>query len=147
MALLDVVRPIVVTRRRKVKLFGMRTDHQTGTLSGIYVASIEYVRQRRVNTDTTPRLAPSISFFKPHLEPCFNCQADRHDTCSITSRVSLVASHEHGTEVAGLLPGSWDHLDCQSWDHPACLAGGSGDASLDLCVGVVGVEVHGRTSA
>lgn len=25
---------------------------------------------------------------------------------------------------AGFLPGSWDHLGCQSWDRPVCLAGG-----------------------
>ncbi len=51
-----------------------------------------------------------------------------------------VACHEHGTGVAGYLPGSWDHLDCQSWDHPARRVGGLVDGSLDQHVGVVGVE-------
>src|SRR4051794_15880105 len=40
-------------------------------------------------------------------------------------RLNLVACHEHGTALNGFLPASWDHLGCQSWDHPACLAGGS----------------------
>ncbi len=56
----------------------------------------------------------------------------------------LVACHEHGTGVAGFLPGSWDHLDCQSWDHPACRAGGSWVGSLDRRVVVTGTEVYGR---
>ena len=55
-----------------------------------------------------------------------------------------VACHEHGTGVAGFLPGSWDHLDCQSWDHPACRAGGSWVSSLDRRVGVAVMEVYGR---
>ena len=53
---------------------------------------------------------------------------------------SCVACHEHGTGVAGFLPSSWDHLDCQSWDHPARRVGGPDDGSLDPLVGVVGVE-------
>jgi hypothetical protein len=44
--------------------------------------------------------------------------------------MSDVACHEHGTALSGFLPTSWDHLDCQSWDHPARLAGGSGFSSL-----------------
>ena len=55
-----------------------------------------------------------------------------------------VACHEHGTGVAGFLPGSWDHLDCQSWDHPACRAGGSWVGSLDRRVVVAVMEVYGR---
>ena len=55
-----------------------------------------------------------------------------------------VACHEHGTGVAGFLPGSWDRLDCQSWDHPACRAGGSWVGSLDRRVGVAVMEVYGR---
>ena len=55
-----------------------------------------------------------------------------------------VACHEHGTGVAGFLPGSWDHLDCQSWDHPACRAGGFWVGSLDRRVGVAVMEVYGR---
>jgi hypothetical protein len=35
----------------------------------------------------------------------------------------IVACHEHGTALRGLLPASWDHLGCQSWDHPARLVG------------------------
>ena len=54
--------------------------------------------------------------------------------------MDIVACHEHGTGVAGFLPGSWDHLDCQLWDHPARRVGGLVDGSLDLRVGVVGVE-------
>lgn len=42
-----------------------------------------------------------------------------------------VACHEHGTALSGSLPGSWDHLDCQSWDHPARLAGGFLVCSFD----------------
>ena len=61
-----------------------------------------------------------------------------------SARQKRVACHEHGTGVAGFLPGSWDHLDCQSWDHPACLAGGSWVGSLDRRVGVTGTEVYGR---
>ena len=57
---------------------------------------------------------------------------------------TLVACHEHGTGVAGFLPGSWDHLDCQSWDHPACRAGGSWVGSLDRRVVVAVMEVYGR---
>ena len=59
-------------------------------------------------------------------------------------RLLDVACHEHGTGVAGFLPGSWDHLDCQSWDHPACRAGGSWVGSLDRRVGVAVMEVYGR---
>jgi hypothetical protein len=29
------------------------------------------------------------------------------------------------TGLTGFLPTSWDHLGCQSWDHPARLVGGS----------------------
>ena len=61
-----------------------------------------------------------------------------------TSPGEDVACHEHGTGVAGFLPGSWDHLDCQSWDHPACRAGGSWVSSLDRRVGVAVMEVYGR---
>ena len=35
-----------------------------------------------------------------------------------------VACHEYGTTVGGFLPGSWDHLNSQLWDHPASRAGG-----------------------
>jgi len=41
-----------------------------------------------------------------------------------------VACHQHGTALSGFLPASWDHLDCQSWDHPARLTGRSLIASL-----------------
>ena len=60
------------------------------------------------------------------------------------TRKGDVACHEHGTGVAGFLPGSWDHLDCQSWDHPACRAGGSWVGSLDRRVVVAVMEVYGR---
>ena len=56
---------------------------------------------------------------------------------------AAVACHEHGTSVAGFLPGSWDHLGCQLWDRPARRAGGSWVGSLNRRVGVVGVEVQG----
>jgi hypothetical protein len=52
-----------------------------------------------------------------------------------------VACHEHGTALSGFLPGSWDHLDCQSWDHPARLVGGSSVRPLDLLVMSVDAEV------
>jgi len=52
-----------------------------------------------------------------------------------------VACHEHGTAVAGFLPTSWDHLDCQSWDHPARLAVSSFVCSLTHRVLFVDVEV------
>ena len=52
-----------------------------------------------------------------------------------------VACHEHGTAVSGFLPASWDHLDCQSWDHPARLLGGSSVEPLDLRVMSVDAEV------
>ncbi|MFI7067344.1 alkaline phosphatase family protein, partial [Kribbella sp. NPDC050124] len=35
------------------------------------------------------------------------------------SSLDDVACHEHGTALSGFLPASWDHLGCQSWDHPA----------------------------
>lgn len=52
----------------------------------------------------------------------------------------FVACHEDGTGVAGFLPGSWDHLGCQSWDHPARLPGESRDSSFDRRVGVAVTE-------
>ncbi len=55
-----------------------------------------------------------------------------------------VACHRHGTGVAGFLPRSWDHLDSQSWDRPACLVGGGLGGSLDRRVMVVDVEASGR---
>ena len=53
-----------------------------------------------------------------------------------------VACHEHGTALSGFLPASWDHLFCQSWDHPARLAGGSWMRSLTAHVMTVDVEVN-----
>ncbi len=53
-----------------------------------------------------------------------------------------VACHEHGTALSGFLPGSWDHLDCQSWDHPVCLAGGFAAGSCDRLVSVVDGKVE-----
>lgn len=52
-----------------------------------------------------------------------------------------VACHGHGTALNGFLPGSWDHLDCQLWDHPARLAGGSWLRPFDHRVRSVDVEV------
>lgn len=64
------------------------------------------------------------------------------DADSNGSRViRLVACHEHGTGLSGSLPGSWDHLDCQSWDHPARLAEGSSMSSLTARVMSVDAEV------
>jgi len=56
-----------------------------------------------------------------------------------------VACHEHGTALSGFLPGSWDHLGCQLWDHPARLVGGCLVGSLTRHVRFVDVEViqHG----
>jgi len=53
----------------------------------------------------------------------------------------IVACHEHGTALSGFLPCSWDHLGCQSWDHPARLAGGPWVRSLTRHVLFVDVEV------
>ena len=53
-----------------------------------------------------------------------------------------VACHEHGTALSGFLPGSWDHLDCQLWDHPARLAGRFFVRSSDRHVVSGGVEVN-----
>lgn len=36
----------------------------------------------------------------------------------------IVACHDHGTGLTGFLLASWDHLGCQSWDHPVHLATG-----------------------
>ena len=58
--------------------------------------------------------------------------------------ITGVACHEHGTGVAGFLPCSWDHLDCQLWDHPARRVGGPVNGSLDRCVGVAVMEVYER---
>lgn len=55
-----------------------------------------------------------------------------------------VACHEHGTALSGFLPASWDHLGCQSWDHPARLAGGSSACSLTARVMSVDAEVVER---
>ncbi len=55
--------------------------------------------------------------------------------------VEVVARHEHGTAVGGFLPDSWDHLFCQSWDHPARLSGGLEMCSLTAHVMTVDVEV------
>jgi len=54
-----------------------------------------------------------------------------------------VACHEHGTALSGFLPASWDHLGCQSWDHPARLAGVSPVDSLTARVMSVDAEVVG----
>ncbi len=52
-----------------------------------------------------------------------------------------VACHEHGTALSGFLPTSWDHLDCQSWDHPARLVVGSVVCSLTRRVMFIDAEV------
>lgn len=52
-----------------------------------------------------------------------------------------VACHELGTALSGFLPASWDHLGCQSWDHPARLAGSSRFRSLTARVMSVDAEV------
>ncbi len=56
-----------------------------------------------------------------------------------------VACHEHGTALSRFLPGSWDHLGCQLWDHPARLVGGCLVGSLTRHIRFVDVEViqHG----
>jgi len=53
----------------------------------------------------------------------------------------VVACHEHGTVLNGFLPSSWDHLDCQLWDHPARLVDGSSVCSLNRHVVLSDVEV------
>ena len=52
-----------------------------------------------------------------------------------------VVCHEHGTAVGGFLPGLWDHLNCQLWDHPASLARESSVRRFDRRVRVIDVEV------
>ena len=64
-----------------------------------------------------------------------------HASLSKGSPTHVVACHEHGTALSGFLPGSWDHLDCQSWDHPARLVGGVFVGSLTPHVVFSGVEV------
>lgn len=66
-----------------------------------------------------------------------------HQRFNLTGANS-VACHEHGTGLTGFLPGSWDHLGCQSWDHPARLAGGSLECSLTARVMSVDAEVVER---
>jgi len=53
-----------------------------------------------------------------------------------------VGCHEHGTAVGGFLPVVWEHLFCESWDHPGRLAGGSWTCSLTARVMTVDVEVN-----
>ena len=62
-------------------------------------------------------------------------------TALVSPRVPRVACHEHGTGLTGFLPASWDHLGCQSWDHPARLVGGSCVRSLTRHVACSDVEV------
>ena len=78
--------------------------------------------------------------FRSWTDTASGALADRPELAAVMD----VACHEHGTALSGFLPGSWDHLDCQSWDHPARLAGGSSDGSLTACVLFVEVEVIGR---
>jgi len=54
-----------------------------------------------------------------------------------------VARQLHGTGFSGFLPASWDHLICQSWDHPACCAGLSWVCSLTSRVMTNDAEVNG----
>jgi hypothetical protein len=54
-----------------------------------------------------------------------------------------VACHHHGTALSGFLPASWDHLICQSWDHPARRAERFWIRSLTACVMTNDVEVNG----
>ena len=56
-------------------------------------------------------------------------------------RGAAAICHEHGTAVGGFLPASWDHLFCQSWDHPARRSGGLRMRSLTAHVMTVDVEV------
>jgi site-specific recombinase XerD len=56
---------------------------------------------------------------------------------------TLVACHVHGTALIGFLPASWGHPVCQSWDHPARLAGESRSRSLTAHVMTNDVEVSG----
>jgi hypothetical protein len=56
---------------------------------------------------------------------------------------NYVACHDHGTGLTGFLPASWDHLGCQSWDHPARLSGLSPICSLTRRVTWVDAEVEG----
>ena len=61
----------------------------------------------------------------------------------IGEQLGIVACHEHGTTLSGFLPASWDHLGCQSWDHPARRVGGSWFASLTRRVMSLDAEVVG----
>ncbi len=84
--------------------------------------------------------------FRRH--PLRPCAGAGHDPVSATrggerDRLS-VACHEHGTGLTGFLPASWDHLGCQSWDHPARLAGLSLVRSLTARVMSVDAEVIER---
>jgi hypothetical protein len=54
-----------------------------------------------------------------------------------------VACQRVGTGWGCFLPGSWDRLGCQSWDHPARLAEAGGGSSLTRRVMSFGTEVSG----
>jgi hypothetical protein len=73
------------------------------------------------------------------IEPYY--YADRPGKRGRKAKPVDVACHEHGTGLTGFLPASWDHLDCQSWDHPARLVGRSKVCSLTRHVACSDVEV------
>ena len=77
------------------------------------------------------------------LSPGTWCTAARRERGVLTPG-RPVACHEHGTALSGFLPASWDHLGCQSWDHPARRVEGFSVRSLTRHVLFIDVEVIRR---
>ena len=68
--------------------------------------------------------------------PCESQQRGRPE-------VAVVACQRVGTGWGWCLPGPWDRLGCQLWDHPARLAEAGGGSSLTRRVTSFGTEVSG----
>ena len=117
---------------------------------GCYVEQKNWARVRelvgyyRYDTETELELLNQIwaldDAFGNYFLPSLKLASKHRDGAKVVN----VACHRHGTGVAGFLPRSWDHLDSQSWDRPACLVGGGLGGSLDRRVMVVDVEASGR---
>ena len=71
-------------------------------------------------TDPDERYLPDLRFQIPH-----RVDGQTHVVCL-----------EYGTTVGGFLPGSWDHLTSQLWDHTASFADGFSGQLFDHRVSV-----------
>lgn len=122
--------PVSAARLRDLRLSNGWTQQALSMMVGVRGAAAVSAWERGL---AVPRPATLLRIARAFgVEPVDLLQRDGFD----------VACHEHGTALSGFLPGSWDHLGCQSWDHPARLPGGSSDRSLDHLVSVVDVEVQ-----